>query len=67
MSSSANGSRECAPDDRLQQMIQYSETVVVRPGRFGLLDTPLVAFAKAPASQFFLSPGGDLAETGRGV
>jgi hypothetical protein len=26
-SSSATGSRECAPDDRLQRMIQYSETL----------------------------------------
>jgi hypothetical protein len=25
-SSSANGSRECAPDDRLRRMIQYSAT-----------------------------------------
>src|SRR5882757_638967 len=30
-SSSANGSRECAPDDRLRRMIQYPEMPVIEP------------------------------------
>ncbi|WP_159006940.1 hypothetical protein [Bradyrhizobium sp. S69] len=28
MSSSANGSRECAPDDKLRRMIQYTATPI---------------------------------------
>jgi hypothetical protein len=28
-SSSATGSRECAPDDRLRRMIQYSATLKI--------------------------------------
>jgi hypothetical protein len=40
-SSPATGSRECAPDDRLQRAIQYSETSVVEARSYGILDTPL--------------------------
>jgi len=53
----ANGSRECAPDDRLQRAIQHSEaSVMVSKGR-GVLDTPhargmtALCGAAPPASQ----------------
>ena len=40
-SSPATGSRECAPDDRLQRAIQYSEASVIEAKVRGVLDTPL--------------------------
>src|SRR4051794_12896823 len=40
-SSSANGSRECAPDDRLRRVNQYPEAAVIEPISHGVLDTPL--------------------------
>src|SRR5437667_9374813 len=41
LSSPANGSRECAPDDRLRRAIQYSETPVIESRGCSVLDTPL--------------------------
>jgi hypothetical protein len=41
LSSPATGSRECAPDDRLQRAIQYAEALVIESKRCGVLDTPL--------------------------
>jgi hypothetical protein len=40
-SSPATGSRECAPDDRLQRATQYSETPMLESRSCGVLDTPL--------------------------
>ena len=52
-SSSATGSRECAPDDRLRRTIQYSETSAMETKRRGVLDTPpsrsMAAFSGAYA------------------
>jgi hypothetical protein len=48
-SSSATGSRECAPDDRLRRMIQYSEELVIEPRTRGILDTspePVIGLAE---------------------
>jgi hypothetical protein len=36
----ANGSRECALDDRLQRAIQYSEAAAMESRGLGVLDTP---------------------------
>jgi hypothetical protein len=40
-SSPATGSRECAPDDRLQRAIQYSEASAIEVKVRGVLDPPL--------------------------
>jgi hypothetical protein len=40
-SSSATGSRERAPDDRLRRTIQYSETLVMELKTRGVLDARL--------------------------
>jgi hypothetical protein len=38
-SSPATGSRECAPDDRLRRVIQYSRDINDEPRSHGVLDT----------------------------
>src|SRR5436309_7560474 len=40
LSSSATGSRECAPDDRLRRTIQYPRAVALQPRSRSVLDTP---------------------------
>jgi hypothetical protein len=41
LSSPANGSRERAPDDRLQRVIQYPEAVMIDLKGHGVLDRPV--------------------------